>query len=115
MCVKEWQKEDKLGKLLEEMAGDTRAKVLVFAETKKKCDELTRTMRKNGYPAMCIHGDKKQEERDWVLGEFRSGNTQILVATDVAARGLGSIKINKHDGQNKRDIKISGIIFILGS
>ena len=37
---------------------------------------------------MCIHGDKQQKERDWVLGEFRSGNTTILVATDVAARGL---------------------------
>ena len=38
---------------------------------------------------MCIHGDKKQEERDWVLHEFRSGKSPILVATDVAARGLG--------------------------
>jgi len=83
----EWEKENKLGKLLEEMAVDN-AKVLVFAETKKKCDDLTRTMRRSGYPAMCIHGDKRQEERDWVLGEFRSGKTQVLVATDVAARGL---------------------------
>ena len=38
---------------------------------------------------MCVHGDKKQEERDWVIGEFRSGSSPILVATDVAARGLG--------------------------
>ncbi len=37
---------------------------------------------------MCIHGDKQQKERDWVLGEFRRGSTSILVATDVAARGL---------------------------
>merc|ERR1712226_899405 len=37
---------------------------------------------------MCIHGDKQQKERDWVLGEFRRGKTTILVATDVAARGL---------------------------
>lgn len=37
---------------------------------------------------MCIHGDKSQPERDWVLGEFRSGKSPILVATDVAARGL---------------------------
>ena len=37
---------------------------------------------------MCIHGDKKQKERDWVLGEFNTGSTAILVATDVAARGL---------------------------
>ena len=38
---------------------------------------------------MCVHGDKKQEERDWVIGEFRNGSSPILVATDVAARGLG--------------------------
>ena len=38
---------------------------------------------------MCIHGDKAQPERDWVLNEFRSGKAPILVATDVAARGLG--------------------------
>ena len=47
-----------------------------------------RLMRKDGWPAMCIHGDKKQKERDWVLGEFKTGSTAILVATDVAARGL---------------------------
>lgn len=75
--------------MMEEMAGDRSAKILIFAETKKKCDELTRNMRRVGYPAMCIHGDKRQEERDWVLGEFRSGKTQVLIATDVAARGLG--------------------------
>ena len=46
-------------------------------------------MRRDGWPAMCIHGDKQQKERDWVLGEFKSGSTTILVATDVAARGLG--------------------------
>ena len=45
-------------------------------------------MRKDGWPAMCIHGDKQQKERDWVLGEFKHGSTTILVATDVAARGL---------------------------
>lgn len=85
----EWEKEKKLAKLLEEMASDASSKIIVFTETKRKCDDLTRSMRRNGYPAMCIHGDKKQEERDWVLGEFRSGKTLILVATDVAARGLG--------------------------
>merc|ERR1719495_2566929 len=67
---------------------DKATKLLVFTETKRKCDELTRNMRRHGYEAMCIHGDKKQEERDWVLKEFRAGKTQILVATDVAARGL---------------------------
>ena len=41
------------------------------------------------YHAMCIHGDKSQEERDYVLKQFRGGNAPMLVATDVAARGLG--------------------------
>ncbi len=44
------------------------------------------------YPARCIHGDKRQEERDWVLGEFKGGRSPILVATDVAARGLGEFQ-----------------------
>merc|ERR1712210_198982 len=84
----EWQKEQKLARLLEEIGCENGAKILVFTETKRKCDELTRLMRKDGWPAMCIHGDKQQKEREWVLGEFKTGSTAILVATDVAARGL---------------------------
>merc|ERR1719227_76976 len=84
----EWQKEDKLARLLDEIGCEQGAKILVFVETKRKADELTRLMRKDGWPAMCIHGDKQQKERDWVLGEFKNGSTSILVATDVAARGL---------------------------
>jgi len=84
----EWQKEQKLARLLEEIGTDGHSKILVFVETKRKADELTRLMRRDGWPAMCIHGDKQQKERDWVLGEFKSGKTTILVATDVAARGL---------------------------
>ena len=80
------QKENKLARLLEEIGSQD--KMLVFVETKRKADELTRLMRRDGYPAMCIHGDKQQREREWVLGEFKSGGTTILVATDVAARGL---------------------------
>ena len=84
----EYQKEGKLAKLLEEIGSEPQNKILIFVETKRKCDELTRLMRRDGYPAMCIHGDKQQKERDWVLGEFKHGATTILVATDVAARGL---------------------------
>jgi len=82
----EHQKENKLARLLEEIGSAD--KMLVFVETKRKADELTRLMRRDGYPAMCIHGDKQQREREWVLGEFKSGGTTILVATDVAARGI---------------------------
>jgi len=84
----DWQKEEKLARLLDEIGCEQGAKILVFVETKRKADELTRLMRKDGWPAMCIHGDKQQKERDWVLGEFKTGSTSILVATDVAARGL---------------------------
>lgn len=51
-------------------------------------DDITKTIRKEGYQAISIHGDKSQPERDFVLSEFRSGKSSILVATDVAARGL---------------------------
>merc|ERR1712228_515851 len=61
---------------------------LIFAQTKRDGDQLTREMRTDGWPALCIHGDKKQEERDWVLKEFKEGKSPILVATDVASRGL---------------------------
>merc|ERR1719440_1797526 len=60
-------------------------KVIIFSETKRGCDDLTRNMRMDGLPALSIHGDKSQQERDWVLSEFRAGRNPILVATDVAA------------------------------
>jgi len=63
-------------------------RVLVFVETKKGADMLTRSLRSDGYQARAMHGDKSQEERDWVLKEFKSCQSTLLVATDVAARGL---------------------------
>lgn len=84
----EHEKENKLFKLLEEITAQKDNKTIIFAETKRKVDDLTRRMRRDGWPAMCIHGDKSQPERDWVLNEFKTGRSPILVATDVAARGL---------------------------
>ena len=63
-------------------------RVLVFVETKKGCDMLTRSLRMDGFQARAMHGDKSQEERDWVLKEFKNCSSPLLVATDVAARGL---------------------------
>merc|ERR1712072_668684 len=63
-------------------------KIIVFTATKKGADQLTNQMRRAQIPALAIHGDKEQRERDWVLQEFRTGRQPILVATDVAARGL---------------------------
>lgn len=84
--VQESDKRGRLKRLLEKVMDGSR--ILIFAETKRGSDQLTREMRLDGWPALCIHGDKKQEERDWVLQEFKSGKSPILVATDVAARGL---------------------------
>jgi hypothetical protein len=43
----------------------------------------------DGFPALGLHGDKNQVERDWVLAEFKAAKHPIMIATDVAARGLG--------------------------
>lgn len=64
-------------------------KIIIFVETKRRVDHLVRFIRSFGVRCGAIHGDKSQSERDFVLREFRSGKSNILVATDVAARGLG--------------------------
>ncbi|KAK9888686.1 hypothetical protein WA026_000916 [Henosepilachna vigintioctopunctata] len=61
---------------------------LVFVETKKGADSLEEFLHNEGYPVTSIHGDRTQKEREDALKQFRSGNTPILVATAVAARGL---------------------------
>lgn len=65
------------------------SRILIFMDTKKGCDQVTRQLRMDGWPALSIHGDKSQAERDWVLSEFKAGKSPIMTATDVAARGLG--------------------------
>lgn len=84
----ESEKEEKLTKLLKEIGSDRQNKIIVFVETKKKVDDITKVIKRDGFAAICIHGDKSQPERDYVLSEFRNGKFSILVATDVAARGL---------------------------
>ncbi|KAJ7956183.1 DEAD-box ATP-dependent RNA helicase [Quillaja saponaria] len=80
------EKYNRLIKRLREMMDGSR--ILIFMETKKGCDQVTRQLRMDGWPALSIHGDKNQAERDWVLAEFKSGRSPIMTATDVAARGL---------------------------
>jgi Superfamily II DNA and RNA helicases len=61
---------------------------LVFCNTKKRVDDLTSALQTRGYSAEALHGDMKQSERDRVMTKFRKGLIEILVATDVAARGI---------------------------
>lgn len=61
---------------------------LVFCNTKRMVDELTSALQGRGYFAEGLHGDMKQAQRDRVMNKFRNGKAEILVATDVAARGI---------------------------
>ena len=61
---------------------------VVFCNTKNQVDELVQALQGRGYFAEGLHGDLKQEQRDRVMDSFRNGATEILVATDVAARGI---------------------------
>ena len=61
---------------------------MVFCNTKKRVDDLVEMLQGRGYFAEGLHGDLKQEQRDRVMRAFRTGRTDILVATDVAARGI---------------------------
>src|SRR5690606_9412909 len=61
---------------------------IVFCNTKKKVDELTSELQGRGYLVDGLHGDLKQSQRDTVMGKFRKGTIEVLIATDVAARGL---------------------------
>jgi ATP-dependent RNA helicase DDX3X len=90
--VEDHMKTKYLIKMLEEQteAGLT----LVFVETKKRADDLEYTLRRERFPATSIHGDRTQWEREEALKQFKSGDLPILVATDVAARGLDISNVN---------------------
>ena len=61
---------------------------LIFCNTKKKVDELTGLLKEKDFQAEGLHGDLSQYQRDVAMGRFRNGTTNILIATDVAARGI---------------------------
>ena len=83
--VKQKNKEEVLSRLLD-MYNPKRS--LVFCNTKRRVDELTADLKGRGYFAEGLHGDLKQSQRDRVMNGFRNGKTEILIATDVAARGI---------------------------
>ncbi|WP_456383239.1 DEAD/DEAH box helicase [Persephonella sp.] len=75
-------------KLTESLKEHEGTKTIIFTETKKGADELAGKLRREGFNADAIHGDFSQAKREKVLRSFRRNQLQILVATDVAARGL---------------------------
>jgi superfamily II DNA/RNA helicase len=90
--VKQWlipvDKKRKGELFLHLLASRKWGQVLVFAKTRKGVEQLVGELRKNGVNADSIHGDKPQPQRLAALQRFKAGEVQVLVATDVAARGL---------------------------
>ena len=83
--VKKHERNNTLLALFEHYKPET---TLVFCHTKKQCDEVSRYLRDHKIEALPIHGDLEQRERDQVLVQFSNNSCSVLVATDVAARGL---------------------------
>jgi ATP-dependent RNA helicase DeaD len=79
---------DKPDKLVEVLKAEAPDQAIVFVRTKIRCDQLFRTLRDRGMNVRALHGDMSQGSRDGVMLAFKGGRVPILVATDVAARGL---------------------------
>ena len=83
--VKGREKDTSLCRLIDYMSPK---RALIFCNTKRKVDQLTLVLKAKGYSAEAIHGDLSQHQRDRVMNLFRNGNLELLLATDVAARGI---------------------------
>ena len=87
IVCEESEKSERLKVLLETIIDGT-SKIIIFTDTKRGADQLQRGLRAQGVSALAIHGDKTQQERDWTLDQFKKGRCLVLIATDVASRGL---------------------------
>jgi ATP-dependent RNA helicase RhlE len=81
-------KEERFSKLMDLLNEKDVSKTIVFAETKSMVDELTDELSSYKYKVGLIHGDRRQRDRERTLNSFKEGHIDILVATDVAARGI---------------------------
>jgi superfamily II DNA/RNA helicase len=86
--VKYSSKENKLEKLHNLLVENKTNKMLIFDDTKRNVNNLTKELRKRGFRADAIHGNKSQNQRQRALKKFKTSQIEILVATDVAARGI---------------------------
>lgn len=83
-----YETRDKLEGLCRVLDVETIGKLIIFCRTKKGVDELVASLQARGYSADGLHGDLSQTQRDRVMKRFRDGKLEILIATDVAARGI---------------------------
>ena len=80
-------KENKYDELIDQFLS-RKGSILVFVKTKRSADKIVKRLKEEGHSADAIHGDLRQSKRDRVIASFRKGLKRILIATDVAARGL---------------------------
>jgi len=85
--MEDGNKEMRLAELLQKTISPD-AKILIFCLTKRGCDILADLLWSENYRVIALHGDKSQSQRDYIMKQFKSGKMNILVATDIAARGL---------------------------
>jgi len=81
-------RQHKTSLLIELLRGPTIDRALVFTRTKHRADRLARALARHAIPSAVIHGDRTQGQRTQALTRFKDGQTRVLVATDVAARGI---------------------------
>jgi ATP-dependent RNA helicase RhlE len=82
------EKSAKPALLVDVLKTEKTDRVLVFTRTKHGADKVVRSLQKSGFGAEAIHGNKSQNQRERVLADFKSGRLRILIATDIAARGI---------------------------
>lgn len=80
--------DEKRDRLIEILSGEGVDRAIVFTRTKRGADRVTRWLEDSGLRANAIHGDKSQGQRERALADFKKGRVNILVATDIAARGI---------------------------
>ena len=87
-CLIETTESNKLDAVTRILDGNSYRCSIIFCNTKRKVDEVCEYLHIHGYRVKALHGDMKQKERDFVMNLFRKSQLDILVATDVAARGI---------------------------
>ncbi len=81
-------KEDKLNRLIRFLKGQGKDRGLIFCRTKKAAQTLTKQLQAKNFEVDAMHGDLKQKERDKVMRAFKKENIQMVIATDISARGI---------------------------
>ncbi|OLL23772.1 Pre-mRNA-splicing ATP-dependent RNA helicase prp28 [Neolecta irregularis DAH-3] len=105
----EFVPEDKKKKRLEEMlnSNEFAAPIIIFVNIKRNCDGLAKVLSNLGWRAVTLHGGKSQDQREAALSQLRAGNADILVATDLAGRGIDvsdvSLVVNYNMAKNIED------------